>query len=344
LSGSGIRREIAQEILSCFFGALTWSLIPWLADICLLDRRVGIGAALAGVVLTINRWAETKGSSEAAMAGLAGLLVFVLFMKCWYSRNFSMRNAVSAGLLSGIAMLVSASLGSIVFGLLIASYLLFRRPVGLKYLRFGLVTIAVTFATLLPWALRNYFVLGGLVWTRSNFPLELMVSNNDYALPTLDENQVAGYQYHPFMSPEQRAAVKSMGDLAYQRKVKGEAFHWIASHPRRFASLTLQRAFLFWFPQMKRPIQTLALSLLAWASIPGLVFLLKRREPIGYGLLTIFLTYPCVYYIVQSHPRYVYPIQWTLYLLASESIMLAYLSWKGIQPATSGRELIPESR
>src|SRR5208282_1407995 len=118
---------------------------------------------------------------------------------------------------------------------------------------------------------------------------------------------------HPFSNPEQRAAVTAMGELAYERKAKGDAVRWITSHPKRFGWLTLQRTYYFWFPRMKRPVQTLALAFLTLASIPALILLLKRRVLLGYGLLTIWLAYPPVYYLVQAFPRYVYPIQWTFY-------------------------------
>lgn len=340
--GTGISREIAQETLSCLFGALVWSFLPLLAEICRLDRRMGIGAALAGALFNINRWAETKGSSEAAMAGLACILVFMFFMKCWYSRDFSVRAGILAGILSGFAVLVTASIGSIVLGLLLTGCFLFRRPLGWKYLRFGLLVVILIFATLLPWALRNYFVLGDLVWTRDNFPLELMVSNNDDARLTLDTNQVAGYKYHPFMSPTQRAVVRSMGEVAFEKKLRSDAIRWIASHPQRFAWLTLHRIYLFWFPEMKRPIQTVAMAILTLLSIPGLIFFLKGRQLIGYGLLAILFTYPLVYYIVQMHPRYAYPIQWTLYLLSGESVLLAYLGWKNRQKSAPSKVCRPE--
>jgi len=332
--GTGTTGEIAQETLSCFLAALTWALIPLLAEICQFDRCVGVGAASAGAVLTINRWAETKGSSEAAMAGLACVLLVMCHMRFWYARDFSVRAAISTGILSGLALLVSASLGSIVLGVLLTGYFLFRATAAKMYLRFGLVAVAAILVTLLPWALRNYFVLGDLVWTRSNFPLELMVSNNDYARARLQDNDQAGLRYHPYMSAEQREAVTGMGELAYQRKVKGQALRWIASHPRRFAWLTLQRIYYVWFPEMKRPLQSMALAFLALAGIPALVVLLKRRLPIGYGLLTIWVAYPLVYYVVQTHPRYVYPMQWTMYLLCSQSVWLAYRRFVDRAPGT----------
>jgi 4-amino-4-deoxy-L-arabinose transferase-like glycosyltransferase len=325
--GTGRNGEIAQEVLNCFLAALTWSMIPLLCAICRLDRRVGMIAALLGATLTLNRWVETKGSSEGALAGLACVVLFLFYMKCWYGKDFSLYSAACAGILSGLAMLVSASLGSVVFALLLSGYFIFRESAIRQYLPFAATAIALLFMTLFPWALRNYFVLGGLVWTRSNLPLELMVSNNDDALPNLRDNENFWYKYHPFMSPQQRADVERLGELAYQRKLKTDVLRWISAHPGRFIRLTVERIYYFWFPVMKRPLQSIALGLFTLASIPGLIFLLKRRQLIAYALSSILLIYPIVYYFVQSHARYVYPIQWSLYLLSAQSAVLAVQRW-----------------
>jgi len=151
LFGTGMKGAIAQEVLACLLASLTWALLPLLAEISGLDRRVGLAAGIVAAVLIVNRWAETKGSFEAPMAGLACLLVFTFFISCWYSTDFSMHTAVLAGILSGLAMLTSASLGSMVIGLLIAGCFVFRRRPGIEYLRFAFVALALIVVTLFPW-------------------------------------------------------------------------------------------------------------------------------------------------------------------------------------------------
>ena len=281
---SDTERQIGQEVLSSFLGAMTWALIPLLGEVCRLERRIGIAAALAGT-LCINRWAETKGWFETALAGLMCIVVVIFFMKCWYSRDFSARYALVVGGMSGLAILASGSLAVIALGLLVTGYVLFRAYAPAKYLRFALISASVMFAVLLPWALRNYFVLGGFVWTRSNLPLELWVSNNDDARANFEDNEPAQFKRHPFVNPEQRRAIKTMGELAYQQELRGKALGWIASHPKRFAWLTLQRTYYFWFPKMKRPIQSIVLGFLTISSIPGLILLLKRKQPLATACL-----------------------------------------------------------
>src|SRR2546421_134485 len=46
--------------------------MPLVGRACRLEPRVGISAGFLGALLTINRWAETKGSYESGLAGLGG--------------------------------------------------------------------------------------------------------------------------------------------------------------------------------------------------------------------------------------------------------------------------------
>jgi hypothetical protein len=326
--GTGVRGELAQEVFNCFVAALVWGLMPVLGAVCRLRRRVAVTAALLGALLPLNRWAETKGSSEGAMAGLACVVVFLLYMRFWYARSFSVVTGIAAGVVSGLSILISASLGAVIVGLLLCGFVLFRSSLTWRYLRFGIAASITIFAMLLPWALRNRFVLGHLVWTRSNLPLELRVSNNDDARPTLRENERFWVRYHPSVSAAERADVKRMGELAYQEKLRTDVLRWIASHPGRFISLTTQRVCYFWFPSMARPTQTLLLGLFTITSIPGLIFLMQKKQLLAYALSTTLLLYPLVYYFVQAHPRYVYPIQWALYLLGMQGVMIASQLWR----------------
>jgi hypothetical protein len=82
--------------------------------------------------------------------------------------------------------------------------------------------------------------------------------------------------------------------------------------------------FYFWFPAMKRPFQTILMALLFLASIPALVLLLREKQPLGYALLTIWIAYPLVYYLLQVDPRYLHPIQWSKYLLIAYGVWVAF--------------------
>jgi len=51
-------------------------------------------------------------------------------------------------------------------------------------------------------------------------------------------------------------------------------------------------------------------------SIPGLILMARRREPVGIYLLTVLLLYPPMYYITIADVRYRYPVLWVSALAA----------------------------
>jgi hypothetical protein len=318
--GTGLKGEIAQEVLSSVLASLDWAIIPIAVVVSGLSVRTGALAGFAGALLPLNRWSETKGSFESALAALALICMFTYVMYSWRERKFSLVSAAITGGLTGLAILISASLAIVAVALLVCGYFFFRNEESEPYLRFVAATLAVAMGVLFPWALRNYFALGGFVWTRSNFGLELQVSNNDLAQPNFDDNQEAMSAYHPHENAAERAKVRSVGELAYQRQKKNNAFHWINSHPGAFSRLTLKRMFYFWFPKMKRPQQSLLLALVTLGSITGWISLRAQVPKLAYALLALLFAYPLVYYCVQAQPRYVYPIEWTLFVLSAYAI------------------------
>ena len=169
--GTGQAGEIAQEVLSCTLASTVWALMPLVGKVCRVDRAVGVLAGFGGALLPINRLPETKGDSETAFAGLMCVLIFVVYVRCWRKQAFSTSSALSLGAVSGLAILVSASLGAIVFGLLILVVFVSGRGLGRQRLLFPATVILTIFIVLTPWAVRNYFALGTPIWTRSNFGL-----------------------------------------------------------------------------------------------------------------------------------------------------------------------------
>ncbi|MGA9626772.1 MAG: hypothetical protein WBQ65_20020 [Bryobacteraceae bacterium] len=127
------------------------------------------------------------------------------------------------------------------------------------------VAAVVVLSMLAPWAIRNYRVLGSLIWTRSNFGLESQVSNNNTMTADLERNvRLPGFaSLHPLAGPDERAKVRIAGEVAYQRSKQRQALAWIASHKRRFLLLTAGRFRLFWLPNMRRPWQAVC-SRRAW--------------------------------------------------------------------------------
>jgi hypothetical protein len=318
--GTGQAGAIAQEILGCTIGSTVWALMPLVSKVCRIDRAVGVSAGLGGALLPINRLPETKGASETALAGLMCVLIFVVYIRCWRNHAFSTKSALSLGAVGGLAILVSASLGAIVFGLLILVLSVSGRGLGRQRLLFPATVTLTIFIVLVPWALRNYSALGTPIWTRSNFGLELNVANNDQADPNWSDNGVAMARYHPRTNSSERNDLMARGEVNYNREKRNQALHWIATHPKEFLWLVLRRIFYFWFPKMERPVQTLALAGITLGSIFGLILLRRRDRSLAATFLVVLVSYPLVYYIAQAAPRYYYTVQWMLFFLTSYAI------------------------
>jgi hypothetical protein len=318
--GTGQTGVIAEEVLGCTLASTVWALMPLVSKVCRVDRAVGLLAGFGGALLPINRLPETKGGSETVLAGLMCVLVFVAYIRCWRNHAFSTSSALSLGAVSGLAILVSASLGAIVFGLLILVLSVSGRGLGRQRLLFPATVTLTIFIVLAPWALRNYFALGTPIWTRSNFGLELNVANNDQADPNWGDNGIAMARYHPRTNSIERNDLIARGEVNYNREKRNQALHWIATHPKRFLWLVLRRIFYFWFPKMQRPVQTFALAGITFGSVFGLLLLSRRDRSLAASFLVVLVSYPLVYYVAQAAPRYYYTVQWMLFFLTSYGI------------------------
>ena len=85
----------------------------------------------------------------------------------------------------------------------------------------------------------------------------------------------------------------------------------MSAHPGRFWVLTLRRFREFWFPVAgERAYMTYTIWLITLLSIPGLVLMAKRREPVTWFVAAVLLIYPLMYYVVVADVRYRYPVLW----------------------------------
>jgi hypothetical protein len=206
-------------------------------------------------------------------------------------------------------------------GAALATRLLWHK--GRKLLRPLLMGAAVTVAVLAPWALRNRIVLGEWIWTRSTLGVELRVSNHDLASPRLEENVRPGgihSREHPYANAEQHQRLVTMGEAAYQRLQRDRAIAWILANPGAFARLSASRFVLFWFPQMRTPIQTLLVRVLAFFGLVGLVLAARKKTASLEEVALVLLVYPIPYYIIEVSPRYRYPLDGLIVLLAAVAV------------------------
>jgi hypothetical protein len=261
---------------------------------------------------------ETGGNHESHLTGLVLLALSLLALR-FVGRSGTLVDCVLFGAACGAGALVSAQVilvSSGLLGLLVWPSL--KGGLGRRLVATGLM-VAVGMIALFPWALRNRIALGEWIWTRSNFGLELYVSNHDRALPILDDQLRTGLlrELHPHSNVALATQLREKGEVAYHREKLRQALAWIQVNPWRFLRLTLARMWYFWFPPgtgMLNELLNHMIVILAFVGF-GLTAMRHRRAAILCGILLGM--FPLVHYMVQVTMRYRYPVHWVLLLLAS---------------------------
>ena len=227
---------------------------------------------------------------------------------------------------TGLTLLVNP-IPLLLFGiLLVGGVLQFRTPSSLLQMMCSIVLLAVLLS---PWAARNQWRLGDAQPFRGNFGIELRQGN------ALDATLVqSAASRHPALNPQERARYVAIGEAAYEKEAKHEAFDFMLKHP----GLTVQRCFirvyLFWctdlfdhFPWQERTpwwqqggmvaLQRVALSgaalLLVGAALLALLRGKLLRVPYAPLWLAILIFVPAPYYA--THVVALYPLAFKPYLL-----------------------------
>ena len=316
--GTGWAGSIALSAVSSTAVSLGFALLPILAARYGLGVITGFAAGLAGALLPIAFWVQTSGVFDAPFTFLGLIVLALVFSR---SKMPSLRDAAVIGITSGIVCLLNAAVLQVLFGWAILTAWHLRHDLR-RFCCVMAMTGTMVLLVLSPWAVRNYLTFGKFIWTRSNFGLELQVSNNPYATADLEKNvrTPAWSRLHPFSDKNEREKVRRMGEIAYQAGKKQQALTWISSHPAEFVKLTMNRVFLFWFPRMQRPGQTLVQAIMTALAFCGLL-ILPRRHP--FKLLTglMLLTYPVVYYLIQVSGRYRFPVEFLFLLLGAHFLV-----------------------
>jgi hypothetical protein len=311
---------LLDRILTAIVASLLVALLPIIARRLGLSRRAGLLASLA-LIIPFFTWLETSGDWEApytAMALAAGLSA------TWPSLSggrLDVRSGVVVGLVWGVALLFSPSVLPVLVALHAIGILRWRARLR-PYFAYATTAAVVTLLVVTPYLMRIHRELGGFAFIRSNFGLELAVSNNDNAKPTLNANLKAGagMQTHPYMNEPEAMRVRAMGELAYNRARMAEAKAWITTHTGAFVKLTLRRVGLFWIPRSVRPYQT-ALFLIALVGAIAYLIRLAPRSPYEALMFAgVSVSYSAVYALVQTDPRYSFPLLWLHMLLCAQFI------------------------
>jgi hypothetical protein len=158
------------------------------------------------------------------------------------------------------------------------------------------------------------------VLIRDNLGAELYMSNADCSDARDIVNQTNGCHVllQPTRSAPERAAIRDLGEVAYNRSRMVAAGQWIGGHRAQFLVLTLRRIREFWFPTAEGvPIYEYSRWLVTILSAIGLGLLMRERHRAAIFLAGAMAIYPIFYYVIQASTRYRSPVLWISVLPAA---------------------------
>jgi hypothetical protein len=298
---------------------------------------VGIAAGFTGALLPVNFYAE-RGTFEEPLSALL-MMSLLVFQRFCSTTKGGLPIAALTGVAYGFTLLVSPTLLSVLATFSVLTVFQSRTVKGASHLA---VTLIVMFLVLTPWALRNRSVLGSAVWLRSNFGLELSMSNMDGAKPTLEENIARGGVHsirHPYANRAELAAYRRMGELAYYDLRLREGVAWICDNKVNFFVLSLRRAFSFWFPKSRYDAVTYLSGAITVLAIAGAVLWAQHNLLASLPMILVFGAFPAVYYIIEASRRYRYPIEGMMMLMASYTVFRIMIAIRRVTLSGPGERL-----
>ncbi len=318
LFGLGWNGAMVLWALNVCFLALQLALLP------LLSKRLGLGiypgiiAAAFGIVVQPYR---VLPEWESLFAGLL-LVVLCILTIPHFEAPQNWRSSFLLGLLWGFAILTNPE-----FVLLLLAWAhvaaMHNSPALLLRARQAmLVVVAGAALACLPWFIRNWQVFHAVFFIRDNLGIELSVSNNSCARPTLLENIISGchQQTHPNANAQIAEQLMDQGEVNFNQGRLRQAVSWISSHPRDFLRLTALRFWRFWFPYLGSYRYALPMGLLTILSIAGLAGLYGQNRIAALLFASTLAIYPLIHYVIQFEARYRYPIFWATLLPAAYAV------------------------
>lgn len=289
------------------YGAM-FGMLPWLGGRLGLGERAGLAAGLAGAV--VPRW---PGYVEGFTGAALGLLL-AAFLAREEGGEAAPGRSLLLGLATGLAFHLAPTLLPVALGYLAVEL---ARGGRRRLVPVAAVLLGAALACV-PWTLRNARELGGLVFVRSNFGLELRMGNHEGAGANLALSDRAGTERHPRTDLAEAGKVAALGELGYMRAARAEAVAFIRARPGEFARLTALRVAQFWLGPVDGPLLAAATTLLTLLAVAGALRAFPRLSSARRAALLVPLAaFPLVYYVVGYEPRYREPLDGLLLLLAA---------------------------
>jgi hypothetical protein len=318
--GTGVWAEVVKCVLTSAVSALRCALMPWLAVCLALNLRTGMIAGLLSAFYIGAVATDVKGDWAESYAATALVGLFLVALRIAGNSRLGPRSAAVLGFSWGLTLLTSPNLLTILGGFVLVGSLRFLRESPRRYVQFVAVLGLVAAVVISPWPIRNAIRLGSPIWAKGNFGIMLADSFHPHSGWDVYSNDDYIQQTSPTRQASEALKVKAVGEVAYDHARMQPAIQWIRSNPGTVAHLVALRTFHFWFPPGRNALHTALEWSLTLASMIGLYLLYSQHRAATFLILSIWLLYPPVYYVMVWSSRYRYPINWTLLFTAAVAL------------------------
>jgi hypothetical protein len=301
---------VFAQAMNCVFAAATcWPIFG--IGRKLFNKRVGLASAWVWAFLPWALLLPIEWTWDQSLSAL--VLALIVFATLEIPESASPLALSGYGLLWALGALVNPTL-CVLVPFLIGWWMVKRRqPIRVTVLSAARI-VAFFILALLPWTIRNYYAVDGLVFVKSNFGMEFWLGNN----PAVKE--IYSPELHPANNFAERVHLIFTGEPNYNREKQQLAIAYIRSHPRVFLKNTFERIEDNWSASydsrvepwilalhLSRP-DVLFCSVFSLLSFAGLVFAMRADWKNAFPLAACLLVFPVPYYITHTSLRYRHPI------------------------------------
>jgi hypothetical protein len=321
----GIYSDMSRVIiatLNCAFAALTIVPIHGIAKRS-FGEGVALGASWVWVFLPTALYFPIVWIWDTALTALFFMLIFWATLALRGARTI--RPWAGYGALWVVGGLINPSILSL-FPFFLGWLVWNDRKEAGPWVKHAAAVLLLFTIGLAPWTIRNYRVFGKFIVLRSNFGLELWLGNNPNVVDGLSQLS------HPNDNPEEAEKYIRMGEIAYMAEKEHEAFTFMRTHPRDTLNYTFRRFVNIWLAQTDNlldvwssaPLYGKALMtfncLLSLLSLLGVLYVRRARHPEAAPYGMVLLIFPLVFYLTHSSPRYRFPMDPILIILAASTL------------------------
>jgi hypothetical protein len=313
--GAGRAGQAVISTSACAASALRCALTPLFVQDAGLGRPIVVLSAVFSALDIAALRTDVSGGVDGPFVALSLLGIIWMSLRLWRSSSWQSRTPVLFFAVCGFSALLNPQVLPVIAGIFVVGFFVCDAKLKKRFAAQGVLLAVCIMFFFVPWTLRNWAELDAFLPLRSDFGMELWVSNGPGRSPIMEFNE----GFTAVANREEALKVVQMGEVAYNKQKMDQAIAWICANPASFARLTLSHFVLWWFPP-GNPIFIAMKAVLAVFAFFGLKILWTTHRPVAALFAITWLTLPTLYYFIQWSSRFRYPMEWQLIICASVAL------------------------